>query len=97
MNTLRQIKTNFMHKETARFVQEYQLLMTGIMKQIKWQLNGWGNRRVEGDGVHFIHSGQALVLDHQRIWVHLSKCDCFGLSPMVKEIVSCTLIVNDYS
>ena len=58
------------------------------MKQLRTQQNAWGHRRVELDGVHFISQGQAVVIDEQRIWVGLAKCDAFGMSQVIREIVS---------
>ena len=81
-----------MEKSSALSIKQYQQLLWEIMKQIKFYHHGWGHQRIEPNGVHFIYQGQALVLDEQRIWVQLCKGDCFGLSPLVKSIVSVSLI-----
>ncbi len=45
----------FMDKQTSDYVNEYKCLLWEIMKQLRTQQNAWGHRRVELEGVHFIH------------------------------------------
>lgn len=77
-----------MHKGGALFINEYKILLQEIIRFIQRHNDGWGNQRVEATGIYFINSGQANVMDENRIWVMLSKCDCVGLGPISKAIVS---------
>jgi len=54
---IQEIHEFYMHKQASIFVQEYHTFMWEIMKEIKYQLKGWGHRRIEPNGVHFIHQG----------------------------------------
>lgn len=55
--TIQTIHSMFMHKKSAAYIEEYKCLLWEIMKQLRTQMNAWGHRRVELDGVHFIHQG----------------------------------------
>ena len=60
-----------------------------IFKALVWAINqyeGYQGRREEPTGVHFIETGEALVINSKcEPNIRLSRCDAFGISDVIKR------------